>query len=844
MSDVAGVTDAVTDFFGQPVVDNENLLAELGRDLADKRDAAILARKESGIEDVWTTCEESYLAIDDANRHEFAGAKWAKPTSMSGGVTANYDPGAKKKSSAFVRLTSRYVDMGASKISDILLPIDDKPFKLDPTPVPELVAQKTDLTPLLHPLTRSVLMRPANAEEMAKMGPPPEAAPGQPPPKPPMVPLTAADVAKMKLEKASKAAEKAETRIYDWLTESNFAGEMRKVIHDAARIGVGVLKAPTPVMSKSMAITKNGGAIALQIKTKVTPAAKWVSAWNIFPHEACGEDVNDGDHIFERDFISSQKLGKLKKDPTYLVDQIDKVLKEGPGKCYTEGQNPNEKRNKNRFEMFHFTGIIKRSSMMLTKAIGVDELPEEVDEVFAIATLINDTVIRAVINPMQSGSFNYHTMPWSRRAGHWAGVGVGEQVSMPQRMVNAGTRALLNNGGLSAGLQFVMDPLGVIPADGDPTITPNKLWYKSPDATYDDMRKAFLAIEFPNVGQQMMAIIDYAFKLAEEASNIPVIAQGQESKIEQTFGEAEQRNTNAHSLLRNLALSFDDHITKPVIDGFYEWLLLDPTVPDDEKGDFKPNAKGSLALVEKAIQEMTMPAIMQASLQPAYRIDPKRAAEQFLRSKRLDPRNLQYSEEEQKKMDEAPPPPPMPLMIEQVKGKNAMLLQQARTQGELQLVAAQAQQEQQALMNGGTTPHMASAQAAIAREQIRSNTAQVVEASRAHAEAARADKEMLIAQQNGEYNLRELELKRELAILEYTSKHNLTIEQTKVMLAQTAMQERTKRELASAEIQLAQSEGDKDRLHAQGQNADDRAVDLHKHTTSLVRDEISTDETP
>ena len=46
------------------------------------------------------------------------------------------------------------------------------------------------------------------------------------------------------------------------------------------------------------------------------------------------------------------------------------------------------------------------------------------------------------------------------RALGWRGCG--RQISMPQRMVNAATRALLNNAGLSSGVQIILDQLGVI----------------------------------------------------------------------------------------------------------------------------------------------------------------------------------------------------------------------------------------------------------------------------------------------------------------------------------------------------------------------------------------------
>jgi hypothetical protein len=128
---------------------------------------------------------------------------------------------------------------------------------------------------------------------------------------------------------------------------------------------------------------------------------------------------------------------------------------------------------------------------------------------------------------------------------------------------------------------------------------------------------------------------------------------------------------------------------------------------------------------------------------------------------------------------------------------------------------------------------MAQATARIEQERIRANTAQMVEASRSHAEMARADKEILIAQQNGEYDLRKLELQREIALLDYANKEKISINDAKAMLAKSAMDNQTKRELASAEVQLASNE-----------NAKNRELDLHKHTTSLVRDQMTNPNTP
>lgn len=756
-------------------------LVALGQLIAQKRDEAIKARKESGIEEVWMACEDAYLGIDDANRGEFEKAKWAKSTTMAGPLTRTNVQPSGNKSTAFVRLTTRYVDMGAAKISEICLPIDDKAFAFDNSPVPELVKASKDKTPLV--VNGMQGFKPA--EEAQPGQPAPAAVPGAPPG---MVPATVKDAAAVKLDAASKAAKKAEARIYDWMVESRYPMQMRKVIHDAARIGVGVLKGPFPDERTAKAYTVTEGKGTLEIIKSISPACKWIDTWNLFPHGVCGEDIHEGDHILERDFLSAASLKKLKNlrgmktdefpdgEPIYIASQIDKVIAEGPGKCnVNEGRNPNQPENKHRFDIWHFTGTLNAEDMMALGAPGADELPDEVTECYAIVTIVNDSPIRATFNPLEkSGHFPYRAFPWSRRAGHWAGVGVGEQVAMPQRMVNAGTRGWMNNAGMTAGVQIVMDQRAIIGADGNNDLTPNKMWYLTGEGVSDDVRKMFMAVDFPDRATTLKDIIDYAFKLAEEASNIPLISQGQTGPQDpQTFGQAELQNNNANTLLRDKAYSLDDYITEPMVNDFYEWLLLDPDIPIEEKGDFRINARGSIAMVEKAIQEQTLAQMLPLTLNPIWGQDPKKVFAEFLRSKRMNPATTAYTDEEIAKL-QGQPPPETP--AEKVAKINAATKLHAQEMGDKTRVAI-AQGHDQVIVQKSKDD--------IDRD----------------AEYVRAETERTRAEHEGRIQM--LSMQREIAILKMMNDRGMSLDDAKASLAKTAMEIRAQVQLSVGGNQAA-----------------------------------------
>lgn len=626
------------------------LLAALGESMAAMRKEAVDSRRSSGLEEIWKQCEEAYLGIDDANRHQFQGAQWFKPNSMNGNLT-QIAARNNTKSTAFVRLTSRYVDMGAAKISEIILPIDDKAFTLGPTPIPDLVSQLEDKSPLMQ--DGKQVFRPLAENE------PPPAAPlphG-------MVPATVGDRAKAALDRAGEYAEKAEKRIYDWMLEAKYPKEMRKVEHDSARLGVGILKCPYPVTQTNWARVDG----RMKQKTKIVPGMRSISPWNFYPHGSCAENIHDGDYVFECDDITTAKLKKLREEktsagvPIYIASQIDKVLEEGPDKCNLQSGNTQKPQKDDKikpYKIWYFTGTISRNDMATMNPVGLQDLPDDVLDVNAMITMVNDSVIRATRNPLESGGFPYRLHSWSRRDGSWAGVGVAEQVFMPQRTVNAGTRALLNNAGITAGGQIVVDRSQIEPADGQWNIVPNKIWWTKAGSTgFEDIRKVFMSFEFPNMGSQLQALIDYGFKLAEEASNIPLVTQGRDGQTTpQTFGAAELQNTNAHTLLRAVAYDVDDSITEPVVKDLYEWLLLDDDVPDDEKGDFAINATGSIAMVERAIQEQVLAQMLPLSKDPAYGWNPKKLAARFLKAKRIDARDVDYTEEELQNIAKQPQP--------------------------------------------------------------------------------------------------------------------------------------------------------------------------------------------
>lgn len=711
-------------------------LMALGSTIAKKRDEAVQARAQSGIEEDWIEDEEFYEGIDDANRDLYRSRGNLSPE------TQEQTKPKSTRSKVFLNITRPYVDAAAAKVADMLLPTDDQNWGIEPTPIPTLTKNKNDTSPLNTPDGQPVMTTDNN---------------GQP------VQATVADHVKMIEGKAKDASKLAEKRIDDWLTEANYNHETRKVIEQCSRLGTGVIKGPYPALKKSSALSKEGGLTSIQRILKISPESRAISPWDLYPDPACGNDIHSGSYIFEKDRLTKRKVEELLDDNSYITEMLEKCLLEGPQKKYMDDNRERDlaDEGKDQFDIWYYTGYITKEDL---EAAGCP-CHEDARSISAIVVMINDHVVKAAINPIESGDFFYDVMPWQERDNHWAGIGVARQIRTPQRILNSAVRNLMDNAGLMSGPQIVMRRNVVTPADGVWELSPRKFWWINEDAV-GTVNEAFSAVNIPAMQQELFSITQFAIKMAEDVTGLPMLLQGQQGKAPETVGGMQMLNNNASTVMRRIARTYDDKVTEPHIRRYYEWLLLDQDVPDEEKGDYQIVARGSSALVERDIQNQSIAAMGAMVANPAFGIDPKKWFAEYSKSQRLDPRTFQYTEDELKAMQEQMASQPQPQDPNQIRAEASMQVAQIRSSADLQ----KAQLNQQSDMS---------------ELQFK---AQEAERERQH------DREMK-------------QLDYQMKMMEFAEKRNISLEQLKGDLAKTAMTEKNKRELQGAEIAVKQNMG-------------------------------------
>ncbi|MDH0423545.1 hypothetical protein ACMFLR_10835 [Delftia tsuruhatensis] len=625
---------------GEP---QRDLRAEFVLTLLSKRREAIAGRAGSGIEEEWTEDEEHYQEIDDANR-AFKNANQlyrSRKAAIIGGQPKQQGPA---RSVVFLNITRPYTDTASARVADMLLPTDDRAWEIKPTPLPRLSSAQ------LGQLAQAMGMSdPAEAHAQIEA----------------------------QQAKAHEAAERMQQAIEDVLVESNWHGEVRQVIEDAARIGSGVLKGPFPV-TRTVRMTRKNPATGLTEFIKVDeikPGSKRIDVWNFFPDPACGENVSNGSYTWEREHIGRRQIKVMLADESYDRVELLAVLREGPSRT-REGTEAVYRPGEDEFEMWIFYGHCAREHLA---RLGVEMEEGDEDRVPTMAVMINDRLVKVVLSPQEDGEFPYDVLAWQRRPGMPWGVGISRQVRTAQRMLNGSARAMMDNAGLSASPQVIIGN-GITPQDGNYGLRPGKVWRAEADADASDVRAAFNAFVVPSVQVPLMNIINFALKMAEDTTGMPAMLQGIRGDAPNTLGGMQMQNNNATSVLRRLAKRFDDYMTRPHIQRYFDWMM---TYSDDEsiKGDFQIDVRASSALVERDAQQQFLMTLLQVSANPIYELDPAKLAAELCKGQRLDPTNFQYTDEQ--------------------KAQRAQQGQDPTVQAKAQLLAAQARKADADATNTG-----------------------------------------------------------------------------------------------------------------------------------------------
>lgn len=704
--------------------------------VSKKRDEAVKGRTRLGIETIWTEDQEYCEGVDAYNKTRI---QYDKPSASDGPLTEKGQGTPSTQCTAFFNITRQFVESGIARCGDILLPQGEWNWGVKKTPIGDDVNEPQGSTG-------------ANA-----------------------------DYDEAQQTALTEKNARGEVRIKDWLIESKYSREYRKCIESAGTIGTGVLEGPVPTIRIVRAIDAQG---ELVTETKIVPMSRSLDPWDLYPDPNCGDDIHSGDYIFKRDHLTYKELQELKHlGEEYIADAIDKVLEEGPSGKYRKDDFTGSKSESDLFEIWYFTGNIDVADVDLIddrfrqeielqegdngemQICGCDDTEERGKEFESVVVvLVNDTVIKGNLNPLQDGGFPYDVMNWQKTKGSWAGIGIARQMRVAQQLMLETGRSLVDNMALSSVPMIAMRQDSIDPADGIMELKKGKLWYM----TGDQIRQIQEAIQFlqvPSLQKELMEIMMLAGKMAEDATGINSLLQGQQGSAPDTVGGMNMLHKNASALLRRIARISDDDVTEPHIKRYYDWLLMYGA--PEEKGDFQVQATGSSVLVERELEAMQAQLLLQFSADPEFEISKKRIMQKIVKGWGFEPTDVFLTDEEKKQRQEAaaqqPPQQDPRIVVEQMRQQTAMQIAQQNAQ--VDQMRIQKDTDRDAVFAQGVT-----------------------ERNRITYEAQMA----------------KLNVERELAYLEYANREKVNLDTIKSQLARDVMKNQMTKELAAMDAPASQ----------------------------------------
>lgn len=485
---------------------------------------------------------------------------------------------------------------------------------------------------------------------------------------------------------AERAARAMQRTITDQLAECDYHDVAKAAIHDAVVMGTGILKGPVIHNRATKHWVDQGGVQMLEIEYQPVPIVERVNPWDFFP-DMSARTLEEAEFIFERRFITRKALRGLAQHEGYFTDSIRAVLQSPPERRPSNSDyrqrlrdiiGVNQALDETTYELWQYNGPITKDE---AEVLGINFPDDPLIGMDVMVEFIGTQVIRAELHPLDTQDVMYSVFVLYADDSVLFGYGTPYVLRAAQTAINAAWRMMLDNSALSVGPQIVVNPDSIRPADGVFQLAPRKVWLLND--LNRSVSETFKVFNIDSHQPELMGIFEVARRLVEQESNISELMHGDIGQgPKQTATGLSMAMNAANTVLRGAIKRWDDKITKPLLQRFYDYNMQ-YTDNESIKGDFQVLARGSTALMVKETQGqalMQLINIAQSEL-VAPLIKFPALLRKIVETFRLSPDDLVYTDEE----------------IERTQQQQAAMQQQ-------QVVELQAQQQQEMAAQAQPSP--------------------------------------------------------------------------------------------------------------------------------------------
>ena len=562
--------------------------------------------------------------FDDSEKGRFSyEQRWLKAYKNFRGIydsTTQYRDS--EKSRVFIKITKTKVLAAYGQIIDILFANKKFPIVVEPTPIPEGVAEFAHLKTPIDNLSQDM------SDPFGFEGDGRDLAPGA---------LQAdylgaytkdfsnapiaegpSKAGEPQISPAQESALMCEKQIHDQLVDTNAVSIIRKAIFEAAMLGTGVVKGPLNMYKRVHNWQRNDrGEREYSTFEKVVPRLEHVPLWDFHP-DPSATTIEDCEYVIQRHRLNRQQLRALMLMPHFKAESIDKILERGPNyqdKYYEDTIRDDETQanyQENRYEVLEYWGVIDSK---LAEQIGLQEETEgdNYSQVQINAWVCNGTVLRCVLNPLTPARIPYFVIPYETNPYQLWGVGVAENMEDAQLLMNGHVRMAIDNLALAGNLVFDVDEASLVPGQ-NMDIFPGKIFRRQSGVT----GTAINGLKFPNTAGENLQMYQISRQLADEETGMPSIMHGQTgvSGTGRTAAGLSMLMGGANLSMKTVIKNVDDYLLKPLGEAYFQWNMQFNDEMDDIKGDLEIKPRGVAAVMQKEVRSQRLIGLLQTVSNP------------------------------------------------------------------------------------------------------------------------------------------------------------------------------------------------------------------------------------
>lgn len=529
----------------------------------------------------------------------------------------------------YVMLTDIKCRALESWLKDIMIPSGERPYSIEPTPVPDLPPQITQKFQQLFlqdyfgriqaqaaqageelTIDREFVEKQAQTEDFKGAAEKFEKT-----------------LIKLINEQAKTDADSLEIEIDDELREGNWYKVLNEFLVDFSTYPTAFMEGPVYRRRQVMKWEPIEGTLRaeLRIVEKIVPEYERIRPFDVYPSPG-SKSLQDGNLCLRKRY-SRHDLDILRGVDGFDSDVINLVLEQ-----YANGyrefiawdteiedlhDRPGETTDpEGHIDLIKFFGNVQ-GFMLRQWGMSAEQIPDPYREYPVVAYLVGSYVIGARINSHPLGRRNVYSASFRMKNDSVWGKAVPELMRDIQQICNSAARNICNNSAIASGPQVWLYA-DLIPSEcNKEDLYPWKIWEFSSEKIRNAGQRPMEFYQPPLVVGELLKIYDYFFKQGSEVTGIPSYIYGNEA----TGGAASTASglsmlMNAASKgLRNAASNIDVGVISPSVEE--HWLMLMLTRPELAKGDTKIVARASEYLIQQETLQMRRTEFANATNNPA-----------------------------------------------------------------------------------------------------------------------------------------------------------------------------------------------------------------------------------